>query len=265
VDAPGEFYERPHQVDRRVSGEMDILDYLSSCHGIIFLLDPDRISETLSDDEDDYHTMLLDLMFEFQERNLKSGLSDDLRLEQYMAFCVTKVDKSGYWEQKDIPQNLAEDVMGNTMFRMLGANFCKPNRFNFFSSSAIGRYQDPQSGDWVENVEYPYQKLRPQQPAKNGNLPPIVSTMSIGEAFEFDPEPEPELEPAANPRPQRGSTRSSWAPASPTPTQPQKESAEPVKIIHKRSIAPYNVMEPLDWLIESIRRQPPRIMPKRQP
>ncbi|RME41590.1 MAG: hypothetical protein D6796_15660, partial [Caldilineae bacterium] len=182
VDAPGEFYERPHQADRRVTGEMDILDYLASCHGILFLLDPDRVDESLGEDEDDYRTMLLDLMLEFQERNIKSGISDDLRLEQYMAFCVTKVDRAPYWERRDDPQNLAESVMGETMYRMLGANFCKPNHYHFFATSAIGRYQDPETGEWRENVRYG--NGGPTLSDHRRLTEAIVTTTAIGEAYE---------------------------------------------------------------------------------
>ena len=255
VDAPGEFYERPHLADRRVTEEMDILDYLSSCHGIIFLLDPERVDGSLGEDEDDYRTMFMDLLLEFQERNIKSGVSDDLRLEQFMAFCVTKVDKEPYWSQREAPQNLAEAVMGETMYRMLGANFCRPQRYQFFATSAIGRYQDPETGNWVENVSYPggqpsYQRRNGGQPAQ-----PVVTTTQIGLAYE--PEgAEPETGPRAPRRP-----ASSWAPASQQSGKADKAHAPGVSIINKQAITPYNIIEPLTWLIENMRREPPQIAP----
>lgn len=260
VDAPGEFYERPHQADRRVTGEMDILDYLSSCHGIIFLLDPDRVDESLGEGDDDYRTMLLDLMLEFQERNIKSGVSDDLRLEQYMAFCVTKTDKETYWAGRKSPQNLAENVMGDTMYRMLGANFCKPGRFNFFASSAIGRYQDPGTGEWVENVAYG--DARRAQPARNGSgkPAPVVTTTNIGQAYE----PEAiaiSAEPDTGPRAPRRTQSSSWAPVSAVDPAEKPDYAPEVSIVRKSAINPTNVIEPLDWLIESMRRDAPIIVP----
>ncbi len=263
VDAPGEFYERPHSADRRVTGELDILDYLSSCHGIIFLLDPERVDESLGEDEDDYRTMLMDLMLEFQERNIKSGISDDLRLEQFMAFCVTKVDKEPYWSQRESPQNMAEAVMGETMYRMLGANFCKSNRYQFFATSAIGRYQDPETGNWLENVSYPDGQNARGRHSRLKAGQPVVSTTDIGMAYEPEediPQPEPETGPRASRRP-----TSSWAPASDERRDNNKGYAPGVSIVDKRAIAPCNIIEPLDWLIDNMRREPPRIvLPRRK-
>lgn len=262
VDAPGEFYERPHLADRRVNGEMDILDYLSSCDGIIFLLDPDRIDESLNDDEDDYRTMLMDLLLEFQERSISSGLSDDLRLEQHMAFCTTKADKAPYWDYRESPQNLAEEVMGDTMFRMLGSNFLKHNRYQFFAVSAIGRYQDPDSGDWVENVQY--QNGMPVRETANGiQVPqPVVTTTSIGSAYEPAPRVSQDtLEAASEPETgPRMPHRSSWLPTGPDTNLTTDTSPEAaVSIMNKRAITPFNIIEPLDWLINSMRQEPPRI------
>ncbi len=263
VDAPGEFYEKPHQADRRVTGEMDILDYLSSCHGIIFLLDPDRIDDDLGDDEDDYRTMMLDLMLEFQERSLTYGLSDDLRLEQYMAFCITKADKEPYWSNRNSPQNLAEEIMGNIMYRMLGANFCKLGRYNFFATSAIGRYQDLDSNSWLENVQYPSGHVsnghsgtivQPNIPIAN----PAVTTTNIGPAFESSPSSssataESEAQPAR---------RSSWAPAKQNHQSSKPVYAPETSIRNKQAINPLNIIEPLDWLVDSMRREAPRIFTK---
>lgn len=263
VDAPGEFYERPHQADRRVTGEMDILDYLSSCHGIIFLLDPDRIDDGLGEDDDDYRTMLLDLMLEFQERNIKSGVSDDLRLEQFMAFCVTKTDKNSYWDYRKSPQNLAEGVMGDTMFRMLGANFCKPNRFNFFASSAIGRYQDSESGEWIENVAYG--KSRKDASNRNGGVPkPAITTTSIGQSYEPEEAVPVPAEPDTGPRAPHRSQTSSWAPVSQIEQADKPDYAPEVSIVRRGAINPTNVIEPLDWLIEAMRRDPPHIAPAKK-
>ena len=257
VDAPGEFYERPHQADRRVTGEMDILDYLSSCDGIIFLLDPDRVDESLGEDEDDYRTMLLDLMLEFQERSIKSGVSDDLRLEQYMAFCATKSDKDAYWAQREAPQNLLETVMGDTMYRMLGSNFCKPNRYNFFAVSAIGRYQDPATGEWIENISYNGQHA--PVPRRSRALEPLVTTTSIGSAYEPSaPEVVAVAAEPETPAPPR-SPNASWAPVSSSNGGSRPNYAPEVSIVRKSAITPFNVLEPLDWLIESMRRDPPRI------
>ncbi|MFQ5612369.1 MAG: hypothetical protein ACE5H9_09575 [Anaerolineae bacterium] len=253
VDAPGEFYERPHQPDRRVKDGLDILDYLSSCHGIIFLLDPERTEGEDEDDEageqaDDYRTLLLDLMMEFQERARQSGATDDLRLEQYMAFCVTKVDKEPLWGRRKSPQELAQEVMGDTMFRMLSANFCKPNRFGFFASSAVGRYQDPETKEWRENVAYPDQ-------VRLARSAPAVTTTRIGQAYEPDQEAETSV------------TRSDLAGASTWAPEGNGHGGEeagfsPVKIVRRQAIQPLNVIEPLDWLIESMRREPARIAPE---
>lgn len=255
VDAPGEFYESPHQPDRRVNNELDILDYLSSCHGIIFLLDPDRT--TAEDDRDaeeaadDYRTLLLDLMMEFQERARQSGVSDDLRLEQYMAFCVTKIDKEPHWSRRKSPQDLAAEVMGDTMYRMLSANFCKPNRFGFFASSAVGRVQDPETKEWRENVVYPH-----RAEAARARVP-VVTTTQVGQAYEPAPEPGDDSPGAGSER----AARSVWAPGGNGRDQ-QPADFSPARIARRQAISPFNVIEPLDWLIDNMRRQPPRIAPR---
>ncbi|MEM7028964.1 MAG: hypothetical protein AAF629_05185 [Chloroflexota bacterium] len=265
VDAPGEFYERPHLADRRVSGEMDILDYLSSCDGIIFLLDPDRMDDGLADDEDDYRTMLMDLMLEFQERSISSGISDDLRLEQYMAFCITKSDKGPYWDHREAPQNLAEGVMGDTMYRMLGANFLKHNRYQFFSVSAIGRYQDPKSGEWVENINYSNGADQTNGTSHNGvhAAEPVITTTNIGVAYEpaITTATTSETLPSEPPQPRPSA---SWLPEpSDLATPPVATTPASTSIAQRKAITPFNVLEPLDWLITSMRREPPAKLIKR--
>ncbi|OQY44713.1 MAG: hypothetical protein B6242_12100 [Anaerolineaceae bacterium 4572_78] len=262
VDAPGEFYEKPHQADRRVAGEIDILDYLSSCHGIIFLLDPDRLDNTLDEEEDDYRTMLLDLFLEFQERNVKSGFSDDLRLEQYLAFCVTKADKDPFWTERENPQNAVEEIMGDTMYRMLSSNFARPNRYKFFSISAIGRYQDTETGEWLENVSYPGRPTPTRHVPKKPNdiIIPAVTTTNIGTAYEPS-EPTPPVEPFSETT-VRPPQKSTWVPTSSSEKSERAKYVEQVSIIKKRAINPLNVIEPLDWLVDSMRRQPPRITPR---
>ena len=77
IDAPGEFYESPKPnvrvVNQRGSSAgksleeteipMDIVDYLISCDGIIFLLDPEHSGKG----KKAYATMIKDLILEFQE------------------------------------------------------------------------------------------------------------------------------------------------------------------------------------------------------
>ena len=94
IDASGEFYENPYS-DVQVSNEektyRGIIEYLMSCHGIIFLLDPLRSLNKKQNPT--YRQLLSNLLIEFRNRSRSRINQPVTPLEQYMAFCVTKVDE----------------------------------------------------------------------------------------------------------------------------------------------------------------------------
>lgn len=183
IDAAGEFYENRLHANTKVVRKKeqvlnpnekileeeyrDIVEYLMSCNGIIILLDPKRSSK----EGESYRTLLFDLFNEFQERSRNLNINLD-RLEQYIAFCVTKVDDNDeLWQKGQNPQQFAQEVMGQKMWKSLINNFSyveldkkkrkephKKNRCEFFAVSAIGRYQDPDSKKWCKALDKPNQE-----------------------------------------------------------------------------------------------------------
>ncbi|MBD2463946.1 hypothetical protein H6G89_23370 [Oscillatoria sp. FACHB-1407] len=151
INAPGEFYEDiPFRNNDFAKGEddvvWDIVDYLVSCDGIVFLLDPLRSKEHGKN----YSSLLWDLFYELLRRSETSN-SDSTRLEQYLAFCVTKADREDVWQKAMNSESLVEEIVGERLFRRLLNNFSMKGRYECFTMSAIGRYQDA-SGEWQEPV-----------------------------------------------------------------------------------------------------------------
>jgi hypothetical protein len=169
IDAPGEFYREILKVDAKVvksKGEniveeyQDIVEYLMKCDGIIFLLDPKSGNKT-----ELYRTLLFSLFNEFKARSLDPD-SKGKKLEQYMAFCVTKVDDDNeLWHKAQNPQKLVHEVMGQKMWKYL-PNFCyleldtqkrsklhKDNRCEFFAVSSIGRYYEKKDKQWYRALD----------------------------------------------------------------------------------------------------------------
>jgi hypothetical protein len=110
----------------------------------------------------------------------------------------------------------------------------------------------------VENVTYGGQA--PRRAANQPGQRPAITTTSIGDAYEPEeaaPQPQSQPQPETGPRAPRRSP-SSWAPAGESTGQ-RVEYVPGSSIIHKRAITPFNIIEPLDWLIESMRREPPRV------
>ncbi|MCC5613757.1 hypothetical protein LC605_01410 [Nostoc sp. CHAB 5836] len=285
IDAPGEFYEDIYnasdiivrkknkstsndrkiftneyeEVEREYKG---IVEYLMSCDGIIFLIDPKASFK----DGDSYQSLLIDLFQEFQERSYPSN--DFERLEQYMAFCVTKVDDDdNLWRQAQDPQKLALELMGSQMLKRL-QTYChlepnkekrnqlhKYNRCQFFGVSAIGRYQDS-GGRWRKAIEDPNQNNHTSPDIQQPDIPTPESRYSGG----YDPEDLLTNKPN-NPEPN--------TPKTPPPSEgfglniKNSNNLEPQK--HQPTIKqgvechPIHVIEPIAWLIEGILNCPPKL------
>lgn len=213
IDAPGEYYE-----DLRGSGR-EILDYLSGCHGIVFLLDPFRVDSQGKS----YRSLLRRLFQEFRDRNRSA------QMQQYMAFCITKVDQeSSLWNQED-PTVLARQVMGKDAVRDLQQNFCREERLAFYSVSSIGQYRDDR-GKLQSALIDPTPK---RQPATSS---PADFTHSPNHQVPFGTSAKPQF-----PEKQRSSLRFR------TDVECQ----------------PKNVLEPVEWLIYSIQAKPP-ILPNQK-
>ena len=264
LDAPGEFYEdilgdaattvkivkrqsqhtnADMQVSETKNNSGDIVDYLLSCDGIILLLDPIQSKKK----HNSYWTLLSKLFREFQRRSRRENMKTE-RLQQYMAFCVTKVDREEIWNQGKESADLAKDVIGEKLFKSLKTNFCLPNRYKFFSVASIGLYQD-KDGKWKEAVIYPDTPDSSNTSASQSPQSSPKNSYSQG----YDPD---EASGTANTSPNSSSSSTGgWASGNNTPSTPE---APPT---HKPTInvnyEPFNVIEPIQWLIQSIQANPP--------
>jgi len=220
IDAPGECYEDLEGVGSK------ILDYLSDCHGIIFLLDPFRAKE----ENKTYDDLLLDLCFEFQKRKRKCNLNTP-QLQQYMSFCVTKIDQDQtLWNAQD-SSDIVRQVIGQEMFTNLQENFAMTGRLNCYGVSAIGCHKNDK-GKWQTNLVLPQ---------RNGASPEIIAPKPAIPAYGW-----------SNPD-------SDFAtPLQPAPSRPQPKAAIRSDVI----LEPRNVLEPLEWLIQSIQSRPPILISK---
>jgi len=156
IDAPGEFYEDPEKGKGTVEVEgqkvsIDILEYLSGCHGIIFLLDPEQ--ESLPENKK-LSSILRKLMQDFHHRYINQD-AKITKLQQYMAFCVTKVDKGNFWQESKDPEKFVKRIMGTETYKYIKNNYCLEPRLNFFPVSSIGRYK--KEDQWKEVVNDPKQ------------------------------------------------------------------------------------------------------------
>jgi hypothetical protein len=272
IDAPGEFYEDIHrqtvqiakpsnqsvsaetQVSQNQTNSMGIMDYLLSCDGIIFLLDPTRSNA----EGHLYWRLLFDLFMEFQERSQQENMTN-ARLQQYMAFCVTKADIEDIWDQGKESADLVKDVMGHSLFTSLETGFCLENRYSFYSVASIGRYFDNDSQSWKEAVLYPDipDISNPSDAHTNlSSAPSPRRRYSQGKSHNSQASDASSGQPSTRTSPSLSSdddyglfNQASITPEPPTPNQPT--------INTKVQYEPFNIITPIEWLINSIQREPP--------
>jgi len=122
-EAAGEYYERPTM-------HSELLNEMYRYHGIIWLIDPERIDKPVTGSRT-YRRMIQEWLYHLYE---KQGTG---KLNQYMAFCATKMDLPDYSDQMDDPMDFCLTKLGPDVEKFLNT-FCDPKRINFFSTSSIG-------------------------------------------------------------------------------------------------------------------------------
>jgi len=295
VDAPGEFYEKVRinesgkkTVETKEGGHVgSIVDYLISCDGILFLLDPVRSEK----DGDAYSDLLRRLFLEFQNR-VREQQPNLTHLEQYVAFGVTKVDRQEFWSSSRTsePHELAKHVLGSKIFNQLKNYYWiepdverrkqekydpskrgKINRCDFFSIAAIGRYKDDK-GEWREAVIYP-----DREEAKKPEVtqaPPIaqpnadIPTVGVYSGFNFTPnshstEPSSQPEhsiPSPEPSASRVTRASIYEDLVESPSE--QSVSEAARINQRVDFEAMGVLEPIEWLIQGIQNCPPKRSPR---
>ena len=278
IDAPGEFYEdiRESKTEIEISEaptnqqreqsyppevqSMDIVDYLNSCDGIIFLLDPIRSKGNGKA----YSTLLRNLFLEFQERSRHPEMKTE-QLEQYMAFCINKFDRENLWENSKKAYELAQEIMGMELQRI--GNFCwvesneeirrfrlkKKNRCEFFTISSIGRYQD-EHGKYQEAVIYPNKKTNPAS-GTQVNEPPIVSPKTNDDEIIYVRQKKGRGAETIKTTTDhlQGTTSHEYE----TDNQPEQLPRRVETIKPDVPLLSHKVLDPIEWLIPRIQKYPP--------
>ncbi|MDZ8091584.1 MAG: hypothetical protein RMZ42_06550 [Nostoc sp. DedQUE05] len=275
IDAPGEFYQniltaKATVKENRISPSakaseeedkpMDIVDYLISCDGIIFLLDPERSEK----DGLKYSTLLRKLFLEFQERCRRAEIRDP-RLEQYITFCVTKVDRQDFWSNRKTAQQFVEKILGIRMPLTALQGYCrlelnpdkrkrlnKDNRCEFFSVSSLGCYQ--KDGEWKSPVIYPEENDSSQSDTQHTN--------SSDGNYDWDSYNDvyaPET-------PSSSSSTDDWTGNNSNNKNNSESPPQSLPKINPEAIlVPLNVIEPVEWLIEGIQAHPPSRITRKSP
>jgi hypothetical protein len=195
---------------------------------------------------------------EFQERSQQENMTN-ARLQQYMAFCVTKADIEDIWDQGKESADLVKDVMGHSLFTSLETGFCLENRYSFYSVASIGRYFDNDSQSWKEAVLYPDipDISNPSDAHTNlSSAPSPRRRYSQGKSHNSQASDASSGQPSTRTSPSLSSdddyglfNQASITPEPPTPNQPT--------INTKVQYEPFNIITPIEWLINSIQREPP--------
>ena len=276
VDAPGEYYakiggfdrdgnpsgagivwERGTDNDSSEETELTLIDYLIKCDGIIFMLSPfqDRTGSA------SYQDLLPRIFRGLRARALevkdegndgRSILDDANRFKQFFAFCISQIDRGGYWEKREEANLLGKELLGNAVEKL--STFClfdekhrddpDRNRCKFFAVSSIGRYLEADN-DWREAFQSPQQDH-------------AVDAVSEKEAPPDDSQPVQPKESPVDASEGIDDISSGWA------TQPNVESelggeqspknyGETIRVGVNR--VPFNVVEPIEWLIEKLQIQ----------
>lgn len=260
IDAPGEWYENPDLGKQKVEVEgqelsIDILEYLSGCHGIIFLLDPEqkRLPEKKK-----LSFVLLKLMQEFHERYNAQFQDNKVRkLQQYMAFCVTKVDKGDFWQESVEPEKFAKRVMGTEIYQRLQNNFCLGKRLNFYPVSSIGRYKEGEQ--WKEAVNY----LEQNDPEPTDNQSNEVSRQNqsifdiLNPKIEFEPQKELTNQEPSSTNSSADDNYGGLSPSSPSESEQSSKGLTTFDV--EKEPVPIGILEPIEWLIKEIRANPPSL------
>jgi len=264
IDTSGEFFEDPDrklEINHGEGAYNNVIDYLMSCHGVIFLLDYERSKPRKTKDSlrKPYFDLLSDLFSKFQLRSPDLNQATKKYIQQYMAFCVTKADEDELWKKKD-SMSLVKETMGEKMWRYLINNYSlvntdldaakreqprKDNRCNFYMTSAFGRYKNAE-GEYVKvlkesfvsspNTSTPEQNTSNDwdwEEVINNNTPPNDPPSPKGGLDDIGKE---------------------------TPKEINIEAESPAIIVEQgKPCNPYNILEPVEWLIRSIIQNPPKL------
>lgn len=267
IDIAGDlFLEKDLEINRQ-----NIYTYFNSCHGIIFFISPLQADLELLNGKS-YLKTLSNLLNKMQ---IHSNHTD--RLEQYVAFCITKVDHTDFYEthQQASPEEAILKILGpninlnwfNNYFHLkidekknkLSDIPNKHNRCKFFYISPFGVYKD-KNGAIKSPVEPIQEKpLESNRPIKkrytnysqiSNNIVYINNTnaVAIGNIHQNESLPISKSEVMLN-----------YKEAKANPQKGVEQANIGYKINTQVAFNPINVLSPIEWIINGIKEYSPNI------
>ena len=253
--------------------DIDIIDYLIDCDGIIFLLDPDPDEQNRN--KDSYSTMLFELFLEFNKRNRQNSQVDNQRLGHYIAFCVTKVDHDKIWEEARnkgadeyveeliAPMMTLEDLSNDIWLELdkdKRNERTQYNRCQFFYTSCLGRSQENGKSHSIYIPDQTSSKESEPTPE-----PEINWTWNRTDDYSYAYDNQ---EYYNNTEETKSSGNSSDDPYASVNNSENNSPSKDVKkvggtIKSGAKLQPINLIEPIEWLIEGIRLHPPLRKPRK--
>lgn len=252
-DLPGEFYLGGDQygIADQYGRILSIAQYLNQCHGILFLLSP--LDEDRSSLKGSSYYDLLEKLF-MNMQSARQSMSPEL--EQYVAFCITKVDHPEVYEKfcrsaatKSFLKLLGDNASLNWFqnFFHVDINSRKQeltpeptqyNRCQFFYISPFGVYRDEVNNTTRSPVFVKSTVDTPISPAMLQNSDPIFQN--------FNPKADPyENIPVGIP----------------SYDSLGEKNAKIYQIDTEVKFSPINVLTPIQWLIKGIEHHPPALSP----
>jgi GTPase SAR1 family protein len=252
-DLPGRFYLGGDQygIADESGRTLSVAQYLNQCHGILFLLSP--LDEDRSSLEGASYYDLLEKLF-MNMQSTRQSMSPEL--EQYVAFCITKVDHPEVYDRfcrstatKSLLKLLGDNVSLNWFqnFFHVDINSKKQeltpepsqyNRCQFFYISPFGVYRDEvnnttQSPVFVKSTE---DKLTPPKTSRNPD-PIFQNSNSKADPYENIPVGIPSYD--------------DWG----------EKNSKIYQIDTEVKFSPINVLSPIQWLIKGIEHHHPALSP----
>jgi len=251
-DLPGRFYlgGEQYKLEDGDGCSLSIAQYLNQCHGVVFLLSP--LDEDKSPLEGASYYDLLDRLFMDMQSARQSNSPE---LEQYVAFCITKVD------HPEVHTSFCNSTAKESFLKLLGNNASltwfrnffhteinsrkqelnsepsKYNRCQFFYISPFGVYRDenkvPRSPVFVTKIEND-----PMLPETSQNPNPIFQdSKQTADPYENILIDIPSYD--------------NWG----------NKSSKIYQIDTKVAFSPINVLSPIQWLIRGIEQHLPILSP----
>jgi len=146
-DFAGEYYENPRDYPGLVE------EYLQRCAAIIVLIDPTNKERHVSgrdssSDSKTYRAMLTETLNLLHERQ---GMGKERYINQFMAFCVTKIDQKPWYDLRDKPWEVLKTIVGKLGYLKI-AQFCHHQRCEAFAVSSYGVITDS-NGQVIPNYD----------------------------------------------------------------------------------------------------------------